>query len=184
MKRIRPETLREKLSITQQYLAEYLAVSRTQLCLYEKGLRNLPPAAALKLAQMELACLQLQQAKTRKTAAPTHPHLQKHNEQTKKAIKQHAATCSYKKKLLQRQLDKMAKEHAKAILLQDILGKLAAAASKTPKKNIDNLWIEVQQHEALKKMIRFGDAEQARLQAKMQSIEAEEAIYNRLHSKL
>jgi DNA-binding XRE family transcriptional regulator len=184
MKKIRPDTLREKLSITQQYLAEYLAVSRTQLCLYEKGLRKLPPAAALKLAQMELACLQLQQAKTRKTGAPMHPHLQKHNEQTKKAMKQHAVTCSYKKKLLQRQLEKMAKEHAKAILLQDVLGTLTAAASKTKETSIDHLWIEVQQHEALKKMMRFGDVEQARLQAKIQSLEAEEAVYKRLHSKM
>ena len=184
MKKIRPETLRDKLAITQQYLAEYLAVSRTQLCMYEKGLRNLPPAAALKMAQLELTCQQLQQGKTEKTAAPMHPHLQKHNEKTKKALKQHAATCNYKKKLFQRQLEKMAKEHAKAILLQDVLGKLTAAASKTKEISIDHLWIEVQQHGALKKMIRFGNVEQARLQAKIHSLEAEEAVYNRLHSKM
>ena len=185
MKRRRPETFREKLSITQQYFAEYLGVSRTLLSLYEKGIRNLPSAAALKLGNMELAYYQLQQAKTKKQPGmPKHPPLQKHNDKTKKVMKSHAETCSYKKQLAQRQLDHMANEHAKATVLLDVLNKLATTTSKTKETGIDPLWIGVQKNEALKKMIRHGDASQAKLQARILSLQAEADVYERLHKKM
>ena len=191
MKRRRQETFREKISITQQYLAEYLGISQTLLSLYEKGLRNLPPAAALKLAKLELSYYQLQQAKTKKTITPLHPHLQKHSDKTKKAMEYHAETCNYKKQLAQRQLDTMTKEYAKATELMVLLDRLSNAVGQRPtgggknkETSIDHLWIEVQKNEALKKMIRHGDASRAKLQAKIQSLEAEAGIYERLYSKM
>ena len=191
MKRRRPETFREKLSITQQYFAEYLGISRPLLSLYEKGLRNLPSAAALKLAKLELTYYQSQQAKTKKTIAPLHPYLQKHSDKTKKAMEYHAETCNYKKQLAQRQLDSMIKEYAKATELLVLLDRLSNAVGRRPdgggknkETSIDHLWIEVQKNEALKKMIRHGDASQAKLQAKIQSLEAEAGIYERLQSKM
>ena len=196
MKRRKPETVRGKLSITQQYLAEYLGVSRPLLSLYEKGLRNLPTAASLKLAKLELVYYQLQQAKPKKTIAPLHPHLQKHSDKTKKAMEYHAATCNYKKQLAQQLLDTMTNEYAKATVLMDLLDRLSAesvilervtrskAALKNKVPNIDPLWIAVQKDEALKKMIRHGDASRAKLQAKIQSLEAEAGIYERLHNKM
>ena len=198
MKRRRQETFREKISITQQYLAEYLGISQTLLSLYEKGLRNLPSAAALKLAKLELAYYQLQQAKSKKTIAPLHPHLQKHSDKTKKAMEYHAETCNYKKLLAQRQLDTMNKEYAKATVLLDLLDRLSAETAdavgrrpggggktlKNKETGIDHLWIGVQKNEALKKMIRHGDASQAKLQARILSLQAEADVYERLHTKM
>jgi len=182
MKKRKPETFREKLSITQQHLAEYLGISRSLLSLYEKGLRNLSPSAALKLSQLELSYYKLQNQKNKKKA-PVHPHLEKHLVKTKKNLKSHAENCSYKKIMAERQLEKMAKEHAKALVLMELLDAMDYSP-KTKETGIDQLWIAVQKNEAIRKMIRSGDAAQATIQARILSLEAESAVYERFHSKI
>lgn len=184
MKTRRPETFREQISITQQHLAEYLGISRSLLSLYEKGLRNLPASADIKLSKLQLSYLQLQQAKTKTKADSLYPYLQKDHDKTKKEIKNHAAICSYKKQLAERQLNSMGKEYEKAIALLGLLDVVSSTTPKNKKSGIDHLWIEVQKNEALKKLVRHGSAAQAKLEAKIQTLNAEAAIYDKVHKRM
>jgi DNA-binding XRE family transcriptional regulator len=181
MKRERPVTIREKLSLTQQNFAEYLSGSRTQLFFYEKGLRKLPLDPALKLAELELILHRLQQSKIKQAPAYLHPLLQRHREKTKNAMQNKAKSCSYHKLLAQRELDKMTAEHKKASLLLRLLDKLAPAVLKKGNNNKDHLWVMIQKEEAIRKMIRYGEAAQANMQAKIRSLEIEAAAYKMLH---
>ena len=183
MKRRSSGTFREKIAVSQQYMAQYLGISRPLLSLYEKGLRSLPTEALLKLSALELAFHQLQQVKNKKPA-PVHPNQQKHADKTKKMMEQHSATCRYKQKLAQRELDKMVKEHTKLNGLLALLDKLTTAGSKTKTRKFDQLWIEMRKNEAHEKMLLFGNASQAKLQAKIETLDAEAAIYERYHKKL
>lgn len=58
------KTIRTQLQLTQRELAALLGISASMLCMYEKGQRNLPAKATLKLAQLQL---QLQQKPLQKT---------------------------------------------------------------------------------------------------------------------
>ncbi|MBZ4192162.1 helix-turn-helix transcriptional regulator [Niabella beijingensis] len=56
--------LRTQLQLSQQELADLIDVSRSTITMYEKGWRNLPSAAMVKLVQLELLHQQLQLKKT------------------------------------------------------------------------------------------------------------------------
>jgi len=54
--------IRKSFGYTQGQMANRLLISRSSLAMSERGLRNLPASALLKLAQMELDRLALKQA--------------------------------------------------------------------------------------------------------------------------
>lgn len=43
---------RDKLALTQEELAEYLAVNREEISYYENGRRNIPPQILIKMAKL------------------------------------------------------------------------------------------------------------------------------------
>ena len=184
MRRRKQDSVRESLSISQQHLADYLGISRSLLSMYEKNLRSLPAKASLKLAELELIYHRLNTKTSRLKTAPSHPEMEKHAVKTKKAIKAHADTCNYKIMLLQKKLDTMIHEHSKALILQQLLDELESPAVKKNQHSLENLWIQVQKNEALKKMIRHGEISRAKLQAELEVLEAAADIYNRLHDSI
>ena len=184
MRRRKQDSVREKLSISQQYLADYLGISRSLLAMYEKNLRSLPTKASLKLAELELIYYRLNTKTGRLKTAPSHPEMERHTVKTKKAIKAHAATCNYKIILLQHKLDTMINEHSKALMLQQLLDELESPEVKKNQRSLENLWIQVLKNEALKKMIRHGEISRAKLQAELEVLAAAADIYNRLHESI
>ena len=152
--------------------------------MYEKNLRSLPAKPSLKLAELELIYHRLNTKTDRLKAAPSHPEIEKHTVKTKKVIKAHAATCNYKIMRLKHKLDTMINEHSKALILQQLLDELESPEVKKNQRSLENLWIQVQKDEALKKMIRHGEVSCAKLRAALEVLKAEADIYNRLHESI
>lgn len=65
---------RNNLQLSQQELAAYLGVSRSVISMYERGERELPTAALIKLSELEIASTKLTAAK--KSLHHLHPILQ------------------------------------------------------------------------------------------------------------
>ena len=55
---------------------------------------------------------------------------------------------------------------------------------KTKETDIDHLWVGVQKNVALKKMVRHGDAAQAKLQARILSLDAEAGVYDTIYKRI
>ena len=83
------KTIRTQLQLTQRELAALLGISASMLCMYEKGQRNLPAKATLKLAQLQL---QLQQKPLQKTipGTPLNSRQQAHVLKVEKVLNAHA----------------------------------------------------------------------------------------------
>ena len=179
------ELLRVRLGISQQEFADYLDVTRSQLAMHEQGSRSLPTEAILKIAGMESTHHALQQSKNKKVKAVVlHPDIQKHHDGIKKKVKLHLENCHFKMKVIQRTLDKMDKEYNKAEKWFQLLEKMIEEIPNDKKKKKDLVWLEKQKSQAIKKMIRHGNASQAKMQAAVNALSAEADFYKTLHEKL
>lgn len=188
MKKFKNEDqLRVKLGIPQEQFAVYLGVPRSQLAMYENGLRSLPAEANLKLADLEMLNQNIQQEKKKgkkEKNAALHPALQKHHDKIKNEMLDHLENCKAKKIFLQRDLNTMIKEYAKAETWSQLLDELLAGISSEKKKSLDYSWLELQKRDTLKKMVRHSKASQAQLQAMIHSFDAEAEAYKKGHEKL
>ncbi|MEO8768822.1 MAG: helix-turn-helix transcriptional regulator [Ferruginibacter sp.] len=179
------DLLRIRLSISQEAFAGYLGVNRSQLNMYERGLRSLPTPAVLKLANLEIIYHNFQQAKKGKAKSISlHPKAQEHHDNIKSQMKDHAAFCHAKKTVLQRKLNNMIEEHAKAEIWWQLLDEMLLDMPNEKQKSEDHLWLIMQKEQALKKITRHGIASQAKLQAVIHVLGAEADVYKNLHEKL
>ena len=100
------QLFRDQLGLTQELMAQYLGISRSLLAMYEKGKRELPTAALVKLADITLF---FEQKKT--TAKETSKHLKQQELEVKKLLIHHAKELEYKQIKEQRLLEAMEKKH-------------------------------------------------------------------------
>ena len=135
--------------------------------------RELPTAAMLKLAQLELGL-------NNSTIQEEHLALQQPTAKDLKTVQHYAQQCRREAVLVQKQLQAMKTEYQRGlqaiITIDHLLQQLPAG--KTHRK--DQLWLELQKSQALKKLKRYGMAEQVKLtlkeQALQQTIAAAEAM--------
>ncbi len=178
MKRTKTNTLlREQLLMTQEDFAVYLGISRSLLSLYEKGLRSLPTFALIKLSNLELLYQQMMQKKlTVKTIRTAHRDVQKHDDNVRKAFQLNHKLCGYKMFQLQRQLEDMIDKHNKAKVWEDIMEVMLNDLQQDGQKSKERILMEKQQQHIIKKLVRFGNASQAKLRAQIEVLKAEEQV--------
>ncbi len=177
-------SLREKLSITQADFAASLGISRSLLAMYENGLRQLPTPALLKLGEMEIQYDQLQQKKNGQTNKSEHPDIEIHWVRTKNSMHLHCEACQYKKTMLEDELKKMISEYGKAESLMSLLNAGFPVKQQEKIKPRDKSWQELQRVQVIKKLARYGKASQAKLQAKIEVLEAEHNVYRKWMEQL
>lgn len=169
------QLLRDQLHLSQEDFALYLGVSRSLLSLYEKGLRSLPTPALLKLGSLETLYNHSMQKKfivpENKVASR---ELQKHDEKMRKLFQLNKKKCQYKIFQLEHQLNDMIDKHARAKAWSELLTVLLEVAA-VEKSNKDRRLLEVQQDSVIKKLVRLGNASQAKLRVQIEILKAGEA---------
>lgn len=116
--------IRTQLQLTQRELAALLGISPSSICMYEKGQRNLPPKAALKLAQLQL---QLQQKSLQKAIPATalNSRQQAHLLKVEKVLNAHArkaaATALHISLLLSRMQERYNRLYQKLAFIRELM---------------------------------------------------------------
>jgi transcriptional regulator with XRE-family HTH domain len=177
--------IRHNLSMSQQDFADFLGITRSLLSMYEQGLRSLPTPEMIKIGKLEAIYHDVQKVTSKlKKNRLVHNDIQKLNDKIKKSMQFHAQFCKQKSIFLRRELNEMIAEHNKATLLHQLLENLLANAAKDKTDKMKTPWIEMQQRKLIKKMIRYGDAAQAKLQAKIMALQAEGHAYKKMVEKI
>lgn len=124
------KSIRTQLNLTQRELAELIGVSPSIICLYEKGLRNLPAHAALQLSQLQLLMQAAPDAfgTARQKLQPdskTIARQQARQAKAEKRLKAHARKAAFEAVRIAHQLSKMEKRHQqltqKLLVIQQLM---------------------------------------------------------------
>ncbi|WP_310379052.1 helix-turn-helix transcriptional regulator [Flavobacterium sp.] len=109
------QLLRDQLGLSQEVMAKYLCVTRSQLAMYEAGKRELPTAAIVKLAEITLF---LEQNKA--SRKEDDKLLKKQELEVKTLLKYHAKELEYKQIKEQRMLEAIKKKHNQSLQLNSL----------------------------------------------------------------
>ncbi len=131
---------RKNLDLSQQELAAYLGVSRSVISMYERGERELPTAALIKLAELEMALGKLTRSKKAlpRTAVPDRASC-------RKLLQTHLADCDWKLQGLQRQLKVLEASHQQLHSRAQVLQVMQACSGPGCNKR-EATWLELQCH--------------------------------------
>lgn len=113
------QALREQLGLSQEIMARYLDLTKSLLAMYEKGKREIPTAAMVQLAEMELFINQKQKTSKQETELVKQQKV-KVQELIEKQIKE----LELKQIRAQRKLDAIQKKHQQSLKLHSFSGHL------------------------------------------------------------
>ena len=182
MKKInQTEEVREKLGISQQDLADFLGIPRSQVSMYELKERQLPGAGMEKLSKLELMHHDMETGKLNSIGHPEpHHSLGAHTSIMKNQIQSLVDTSEYKKMLLERRLKTMRRVYEKIAGGSRLMKYLLAATAEAGREEGDLLWLQKQQRQLAKKEIRYGKALQALTEAKIAICDHEIEAYKKV----
>ena len=171
--------LREQLGLSQEDMSYYLGVTRSHLAMVERSERELPSEALIKLATLELSL----EAGSRKRLAPskTKEELKQHNKMIK-AIEARTEGSRLTAIILRRKLQDMEISYDQHLTGLGIAEHIRSLTHAKDERQLT--WVKVQHHYRTKKLNANSPAAQALLQAKIEMLEAEVAINERLLGKL
>ena len=149
--------IRAQLVVTQQELADYLAVSLSQVAMYETGRLELSTKALLKLNVMVLAM----QANT---PALTKADLQKQAEAVKKALAGQEQQYQLLAQISARKLEDMRRRYLQCFKTLQVTAHLLAHLPAGKESKTDKICLELMRDKALKKLTACNEAAQAVLQ--------------------
>jgi transcriptional regulator with XRE-family HTH domain len=109
------QLFRDQLGLSQEVMAQYLCITRSQLAMYEAGKRELPTAALAKLAEIALFFDQ-----KNVTENEGHQLLKKQELEVKVLLTRHAKELEYKQIKEQRLLDTIQKKHNQNLQLNSL----------------------------------------------------------------
>jgi transcriptional regulator with XRE-family HTH domain len=164
-----PQTLRNKLGLSQDEMAFYLGITRSQVNMLEQNQR-LPSTAVL---QRE-AWLEIEIIKPNKNISAT---VQQQMQQFNK--KQRDKLSKLKTKYLQlctaaqRRLTKMEEIYQQALLLLQVIAGLRTNTQLLQSDNAITVWLDATERTALQKLKKNSLAEQAILKAKIKALTAQ-----------
>jgi transcriptional regulator with XRE-family HTH domain len=149
---------RESIGLSQQALADYLGIQRSNLAGAEQSRREIPTSALIKLGQLELASLAItpDELKADEFAATS----------VKKSLRQHAALCLRKAARYEEKWREMEQEFERHRRKLGVMKRLREGSPIV--SDYDNKWIEMQ--EALS---QFALAEETLTEAAMLKFKAE-----------
>lgn len=154
-------TIREQLGITQNDMAMYLQVSRSQLALFETNKRDLPSQARLKLATIEQFLNQIQPNK-----AISFANNRNIQEKMMQYLKNQEMVHQHKQELMQRKLDKIKQRYQQCLQLLEVL---AFLQNPTNKQENENEILALLKNQAQQGIEKNGLQAQLKCQIKLQS---------------
>ena len=131
------KNFREQLGLSQQDLANYLSISKSQISMVESGLRELPTPALIKLAYFEQASIAINE---------NIPQEGKLN------LAKHVEICTKKMMLLEKKLTIMKNNYSQGLKLLQAITKSKELLTNTKDSRQDKQWFSVQEKVALKKI--------------------------------
>lgn len=175
--------MRLRLSLTQDQLAGFLGISRSQVNMVEQAVRELENKLWLRL--VELVTLHEQKGKAKK-AKPFKLPKQHHEEIARHARKMesHAKSCQLKADLQQAKLDKMKQQYEQIISWLQTVELRLAKLPATEKHAIERKWLEMEQAAGPIKLRQCGELEQGKLRRKVHLLRAAGEINNVLHNEM
>jgi transcriptional regulator with XRE-family HTH domain len=155
--------IREVMELSQEQLAAYLGVTRSQLAMAETHRRDLPTAALIKLAQLE--------ASLKNNIHHQQQTPQLHTTKDLAQIRQFAKKCCREAELIQAKLERMqiSYQHAQQTLLAVEQLQAQTATGKNNRKDL--LWIELLHSKTIKKINRCCMAEQVKKRLMIQAFQ-------------
>ena len=129
------KNFREQLGLSQQDLATYLCISKSQISMVESGLRELPTPALVKLAFFEQASLIPNDSLNKENNI----HLVKHVE-----------LCTKKMMLLEKKLTSMKANFSKGVKLLQAVSKIKETLPSSKESKQDKQWLSAQEKVANK----------------------------------
>lgn len=163
------QLFREQLGLSQEVMAQYLFITRSQLAMHEAGKRELPTTALAKLA--EIALFFDQKKATEKEGRQL---LKKQELEVKALLARHAKELEYKQIKEQRVLDSIQKKHNQNLQLNS----LALYLQKNKKGQAETLLQQV-----ITGIEQNGLARQAKQALKLEGIKSQLNYINILKKK-
>lgn len=144
--------LRKKSGLSQQAVADYIGVSRSLVNLAEKGLRELPQKARIKLEELEKiagmvefdkkSAIELLDAKATKELKDYH----------KFKIEEYL----YRAEGLKRQVVALSQGHQRTSAKLKFVNGLAKSNAKTGKRRADHIWAEYHEQQSSEKLSKYN----------------------------
>lgn len=163
------QLIRVQLGLSQEIMAYYLGVSKSLLAMYEKGKREIPTAAMVKLAEMELFLNQNQ-----KNFKQDNELLNKQQSKVQNLIEKKIIELELKQIKEQRKLDAVQKKHEQSLKLNLFVTHLQSNKSKLAE------FIQMQAFSGIEKNSLVVQTKQA---LKLESINSQLAYVKNLKEK-
>lgn len=119
------QLIREQLGLSQETMAYYLGVTKSLLAMYERGKREIPTAAMVKLTEMELFLNQKQE-----TSKQENELLKKHEMKVLNLVDKQIIELELKQIREQRKLDAIQKKYQQSLKLNSFVTHLQSNKSK------------------------------------------------------
>lgn len=167
------EYLRKEFNLTQEEMAILLKTKRSQLALYEKGLRELPATALIRSSEIALFMV------TAKAPEAKHfPQVIELEEEKEKFLKKALEDCQYYQMGFNRKIPKMEEDYKATLKLLQLIPFL-----ENPTNENDALHpgaILILKDKAQKSLEKNGPQELIKLKLQLQLLQAEEALLKNL----
>ena len=144
--------LRKKCGLSQQAVADYIGVSRSLVNLAEKGLRELPKAALIKLGELEKIA---GAAEFDKQSATEHLD-KKLSKELKDYHKFKIEEYLYRAEGLKRQVVALSNSHKKTGAKLKLVNGLAKSNSKTGKNKAEHIWTKYHEQQSSGKLSKYN----------------------------
>ncbi len=173
------KTIREKLGLNQEQMAQWLGISRSHLANYERGQRSLPAHALLQLGKLEIMMKDLQKRNPPKTKQPVDAGKAQRHKAAKQKFQLYAKKYLLQVREMGHKLKAIKQRHEQAQQLASIINKLTAETPNEKKNNKQVLWLQMQQYFVANKLKKCDEVAQMKMQAKMEIFEMMGKIHER-----
>ena len=152
------KNFREQLGLSQQDLATYLSIAKSQISMVESGLRELPTPALIKLAFFEQASLSAMNDIKQKSVS---------------GVSKQVELCLKKIVLLEKKLTAMKSNYSQGLRLLQAVSNTKETLANTKDDKKDKQWLIVQEELAYKKMNDNNTEAQKMLQIQIKVLKYE-----------
>jgi transcriptional regulator with XRE-family HTH domain len=159
--------VRDGLGITQEQLANYLGITRSQLSLVELDKRFMPTSASVKGSKLLLAMLG--KKKMEKLVA----EIARQTKTLNKKLQERSKECTYLAAVASRKLQAMQQQYNQCCNALQAVQNLLPNLPATKEFKGDRLWLEILEMDALTKLAHCGPDAQTHLQLQIDLLEYE-----------
>lgn len=175
--------LRDRFTLSQQDMADYLTITRSLLSMVETGARVLPVEALHRLATLERFYHSTSEARGSLRFTPD-AEMQKKDAKSAQALAVRCNQCRTVAQRLQKKLEAMQQGFKNILGWQYMMEEMMNNLPASRQGEGDRLWLEIQQRAIPAKLSRYAPAVQAKLQAEIELLHAEADIKERLQKRL